>query len=144
MKTRSSRRSTGGYITAELAVALPAVLVVVLLSMWLLSCVAAQLRCVDAARAGARSAARGDAAAQSAAITQQRAPRGARVAVTTAGGVVRVVVRAEVHPLGVLLPLLPATPVSATAVAEREAPGRELPGREADLRGLGSRSVALP
>ena len=112
--------ATEGYATAEIAVALPVVMIVVLMAVWLLGCVGAQLRCVDAARAAARAAARGDAAAQVVTVGRDRAPRGAEVVVTVDGQVVRVVVTAEVPALGVLLGRLPGVTVSAVALAERE------------------------
>lgn len=49
-----------GMVTAELAAALPALALVVVLSVWCLSLVAVQLRCTDAAREAARAAARGE------------------------------------------------------------------------------------
>lgn len=55
-------------------------------------------------------------------VGRDRAPRGAEVAVTTDGQVVRVVVTAQVRPLGALVRLLPGTAVSAVAVAERKQP----------------------
>lgn len=110
-----------GYATAETAVVMPALVVVVLFAVWLLACVGAQLRCVDAARAGARSAARADPSSQVTSLARALAPRGAQVEVTTGGAFVTVVVRAQIHPLGVLVRLLPGTPVSARASAEREA-----------------------
>ena len=57
--------------TAELAVVLPAVLLVLAVALSALGLAIDQIRCVDAARAGARAAARGDTAA---AVTR----RGAR------------------------------------------------------------------
>ena len=138
MNTRS-KRSAGGYATAELAVTLPALIIIVLMAVWILACVNAQLRCVDGARAAARSAARGDPAGQVTEAARVRAPRGAQVVLTTTGTVVRVVVRAEVKPLGALVALLPGTPVSATAVAEREQPGAVaalLPGKLGAVAGL--------
>ena len=120
MRATSRRSATGGYATAEIAVALPVVMIIVLMAVWLLGCVGAQLRCVDAARAAARAAARGDAVAQIVEVARSRAPRGAAVDVTTGDQLVRVVVSAEVRPFGALAGRLPGTPVSALAVAERE------------------------
>ncbi|GAB3882575.1 hypothetical protein GCM10027612_13340 [Microbispora bryophytorum subsp. camponoti] len=40
-----------GSVTAETAVALPALVVVLIASLWAVTVVGAQLRCVDAARA---------------------------------------------------------------------------------------------
>ncbi len=53
-------RGEGGSVTAELAVALPAVVVVLLLVLGVGAASTAQVRVVDAARTGARLAAIGD------------------------------------------------------------------------------------
>ena len=49
-----------GIVTAEFAVVLPAVVFVLALSLGALALALDQVRCVDAARAGARAASRGD------------------------------------------------------------------------------------
>ena len=109
----------GGYATVEAAVALPSLLVVLAMAVWVIACVGAQLRCVDAARAAARVAARGDSVAASTAAGRATGPRGARVQVTTTGARVVVVVQAQVRPFGVAVHL-PSVHVQARAVAERE------------------------
>lgn len=87
-------------MTAELAVALPAV--TLLLAGLLVSGQAAvgQVRCADAAAAGARAAARGEAEPAVVAEAARRAPDGAHVTVTRAGGRVQVVVRVAVSGAG--------------------------------------------
>ncbi len=110
-----------GQVTAEAAVVLPVLLVVLAAALWVLASVSAQLSCVDAARAGARAAARGDAAGQVRTAALAVAPAGARIAVTLHGDEVVVRVDAEVHPFGPALRRLPATPVSARASAHVEA-----------------------
>jgi Flp pilus assembly protein TadG len=107
-------------VTAETAVVLPVLLVVLAAAVWVVACVAAELRCVDAARTGARAAARGDAPASVSAATSAVAPRGAEVDVASAGGEVTVVVRAVVHPFGAALSRLPGTAVAARATAVLE------------------------
>lgn len=103
---------------------LPVLFTVLALAVWVLVCVSAQLRCVDAARAGARVAARGDSTSSTMAAAQPLAPDNARITVQVQGAQVRVEVSAEVRPFGVVLRLLPAVHVGAHAVAEREdAPG---------------------
>ena len=47
-------------MTAELALALPTLMLIIAVGIWMQSAVALQARCQDAARAGARAAARGD------------------------------------------------------------------------------------
>ncbi len=110
----------GGQVTAEAAVVLPVLLVVLAAALWVLASVAAQVACVDAARVGARAAARGDdpQAVRRAALAV--APRDARVEVSTAGDEVTVRVRADVRPFGPALHRLPATAVDAEATAVLE------------------------
>jgi Flp pilus assembly protein TadG len=108
-----------GFATAEAAVVLPALVLVLVLAIGVVVSVGAQLRCVDAARVGARAAARGDSDAAIRSATAAVAPRGAVVTVRRAGTTVQVVVRARVLGTGVL----PAVPVDASATAEREPSG---------------------
>ncbi len=106
-------------VTAEAAVALPSLLVVLAAAVSVLACVGAQLRCVDAARAAARAAARGDDLSAVRAIADALAP-GARVTVSEGGDTVEVRVQARVEPLGPVLAGLPDVVVSGRAVAARE------------------------
>lgn len=109
-------------VTAEAAVVLPVLLVVLAAAVWVLAAVAAQLRCVDAARMGARAAARGDSVASVQAVTARAAPAGAAISVVRQDGQVTVVVRAVVRPFGAALARLPGTPVAARATALTEEP----------------------
>ena len=109
-------------VTAETAVVLPVLLVVLAAALWVLAAVAAQLRCVDAARIGARAAARGDSGSAVVTATAAVAPRGAQVRVVRSGDQVTVLVRAEVRPFGAALAQLPGTPVAASASAVVEDP----------------------
>lgn len=88
-------------VTAEIALALPALVIVVAALITVVVAVAAQLRCVAAAREGARAAARGESAAVVQQLAARAAPDGARVSVRAGGDTVTVVVRATVRPLGV-------------------------------------------
>ncbi|MEU3898802.1 TadE family type IV pilus minor pilin [Streptomyces sp. NPDC045251] len=90
-----SRDSDRGFVTAETAVVLPVLVVFAMALAWGLLVVAAQIQCVDAARTGARAAARQDPADAVAEVTREAAPRGARVTVSREGDRVRVVVVAE-------------------------------------------------
>ncbi|MBO0609624.1 TadE family type IV pilus minor pilin [Myceligenerans salitolerans] len=56
----ANREEERGTVTAELAVALPAVVLVLVAVLTLVAASMAQMRAVDAARAGARAAAIGD------------------------------------------------------------------------------------
>ncbi|MFF3378200.1 TadE family type IV pilus minor pilin [Streptomyces sp. NPDC002680] len=91
-----------GFVTAEAAVVLP---VLVLFSMglvWTLFVAAAQIQCVDAARAGARAAARQDPPDAVAAVARGAAPSGAEVTVSREGDLVRVEVVARSPGIGAL------------------------------------------
>lgn len=116
-------RVTGsrGSVTAEAAVLLPVLVVVLAAAVWALACVSAQLGCVDAARAAARAAARGDAPAAVRATGQRLAPEGAVVQHRPGNDTVEVRVSAEVRPFGGLLRVLPAVSVSGRATAAVEA-----------------------
>ena len=112
-----SRRRDRGMATAEFAVVLPALVLIIAAGLAMVSVVLAQLRCVDAAREAARAAARGEPpdVVRSAAV--RAAPAGARVDIGNAGDEVRVTVSA---PAGSVGGLLPPFHVSARAVALRE------------------------
>jgi Flp pilus assembly protein TadG len=99
-------------VTAETAVVLPVLLLVLAAAVAAVTVVGAQLRCVDAAREGARAAARGEAAAVE--LARRAAPEGAAVDVTVVGDEVRVTVTAEARPFG---PLPLRVPLTAEAVA---------------------------
>lgn len=102
-------------VTAETAVVLPVLLVVLAGAVSALTVVGAQLRCVDAAREAVRAAARGEDAVRVVALARAAAPDGARVTVDAGDGDdARVTVAAVVEPLG--LTAL-GVPVEATAVA---------------------------
>lgn len=115
--SRARCRGDRGMVTAEAAVVLPVLVVVLAMAVWLVACLSAQLRCVDSARAAARLAARGEAAAVVQAAALEGAPSGARVVVTRAGDRVTVVVASEVSPFGGVLDALPGIPVGGRAVA---------------------------
>jgi Flp pilus assembly protein TadG len=110
-----------GSVTAEAAVVLPVLLVVLAAAVWVLLCVAAQLRALDAAHLGARAAARGDGPGEASDIARRVAPTDAAVAVTRGDGLVEVVVTAQVRPFGQALRVVPAVTVRARAVAADEA-----------------------
>lgn len=84
-----------GFVTAESAVVLPVLVVFATALVWGLLVMAAQIQCVDAARTGARAAARQDPAAAVLEVTRATAPRGAAVTISREGDQVRVVVVAK-------------------------------------------------
>ncbi|MEU9731234.1 TadE family type IV pilus minor pilin [Streptomyces sp. NPDC048002] len=87
-------------MTAESAVALPILVMFAMALVWGLLVIAAQIQCVDAARTGARAAARQDPAGEVVAVTREAAPAGAEVTFSRAGDRVRVVVVAKPALLG--------------------------------------------
>ncbi|MGW6735203.1 TadE family type IV pilus minor pilin [Streptomyces sp. NPDC055013] len=103
-KRRSGRLavwgSDQGFVTAESAVVLPVLVMFAMALVWCLIVVAAQIQCVDAARTGARAAARQDPADAVIEVTREAAPRGATVTVGRKGDEVRVVVVAKPPVLG--------------------------------------------
>jgi hypothetical protein len=107
-------RSERGSVTAETAVALPAVVAVLVVSLTAVTATGARLRCQDAAGQTALLAARGD---QDAVAAGRRvAPDGAVIEVSPSGALVRAECRATVAPAGGL----PVPETTATAVAEYE------------------------
>ncbi|MFJ9739983.1 TadE family type IV pilus minor pilin [Streptomyces sp. NPDC101166] len=82
-------------MTAESAVVLPVLVAFAMALVWGLLVMAAQIQCVDAARAGARAAARQDPEGAVVAMAREIAPGGARVTVSREGDRVRVTVAAE-------------------------------------------------
>lgn len=111
------RRGEAGAATAELAVALPALVLVLALALAAVDLGVAHVRCVDAARAGARALARGDDGATALSETRGAAPSGSSVESALAGPRVTVVVTA---PVPALLRPLGIAPPRAVAVARLE------------------------
>jgi Flp pilus assembly protein TadG len=107
-----------GSVTAETALALPAVVIVLAAVVGAAAGLAAQVRCIDAARAGARLAARGESDDRVIAAAQRLAPSGSRIDLAPGPGSVTVRVVT-----GVRIPLpVPPVQVQASAVADRETP----------------------
>ncbi|MDQ4039265.1 MAG: pilus assembly protein [Actinomycetota bacterium] len=108
-------------VTAEAAVVLPVLVFVLAAALAAVSVVTAQLRCTDAAREGARAAARGESSAAVREIAASSAPEASTVSVRQDGETVTVDVSAEVP----LFPGLgPSMTVSDSATAALE-PGVE-------------------
>lgn len=96
---RRSERARGpgsdrGSVTVEAAVVLPVLALFAMALLWALAASAAQIRCVDAARAGARAAARAESPDAVTAVARAAAPEGARVTVARQGELWRVTVEA--------------------------------------------------
>ncbi|MER8003408.1 TadE family type IV pilus minor pilin [Streptomyces sp. NPDC095613] len=91
-----------GFVTAEAAVAVPVLVGFTLALVWALTAAAAQIQCVDAARAGARAAARSEPRAVAEATARAAAPDGATVTVERTDGLWRVRVDARAPGPGAL------------------------------------------
>lgn len=111
---RPPNRWDRGSATAELAVSLPTLMVLLSAGVLAVGAVGVKVECVSAAREGALSAARGDGGE---AAARRTAPDGASVTVSVAGDVARATVSAPVPLLGSMLT------VEATSVAAVE-PGQ--------------------
>lgn len=84
--------------TAEFAVAIPAVALVLVLSLSAVMTVLDQVRCVDAARAAARAVARGDDAGEARLVGGRLAPPGAGIDIRRGAELVEVEVRGSPAP----------------------------------------------
>ncbi|MFF9688945.1 TadE family type IV pilus minor pilin [Streptomyces sp. NPDC014623] len=113
--SRRDRGADGGAVTAEAAMGLPVLVAFVIALVWALVAASDQIRCVDAARAGARAAARSEPEAAVRSAAQAVAPGKARIAVERAGGLWRVRVEAPTPGPGPL-----SLTLSAEAVASAE------------------------
>ncbi|MFF3325800.1 TadE family type IV pilus minor pilin [Streptomyces sp. NPDC002889] len=117
-------------MTAEAAVAVPALVLFAVALVWALMAACAQIQCVDAARAGARAAARSEPRAAAVAAARSAAPSGARVSLTRAGDLWRVRVEADTAgpgPLALTLGAEAAAPAEDTAPEGTEARGAAVP-----------------
>lgn len=103
-----------GTVTAEFAVALPALVLVVTFALGAVDLMLDKVRCVDAARDAALTSARGG---DGVAAGLARAPGGATVVVTTDGRSVRAVVTVRATPLDLRLGTFEVT-ASSTALLE--------------------------
>ncbi|MFE7383136.1 TadE family type IV pilus minor pilin [Streptomyces zhihengii] len=124
MPSSEAGRGDRGSVTAEAAVALPALVVFALALVWALMAAAAQIQCVDAARAGARAAARSEPGPAALAAARSAAPDGARVTLARDGDLWQVEVEARSPGPGALTLTLGAR---AAALAE-DSVGREPAG----------------
>ncbi|WAL96948.1 TadE family type IV pilus minor pilin [Streptomyces sp. Je 1-369] len=95
LRARLPGLSDRGFVTAEAAVVLPTLVLFTMALIWTLLAASAQIQCVDAARAGARAAARQDPDEAAVAAARQAAPRGANVSVRREADLVRVEVVAD-------------------------------------------------
>jgi Flp pilus assembly protein TadG len=121
-RPRRRRKGESGAVTAELALALPTLMLIVAVGIWMQSAVALQARCQDAARAGARAAARGDPDTAIRSAISAALPVGASVGISRAGSQVTVTVSASVPVPGGLSSFVSGPSVSGSAAAQDEDP----------------------
>ncbi|MFE6126844.1 TadE family type IV pilus minor pilin [Streptomyces sp. NPDC056437] len=122
-----------GSVTAEAAVAVPALVVFAMALVWALMAASAQIQCVDAARAGARAAARSEPPAAAVATARSAAPDGARVTVGRTGDLWRVRVEAAAPGPGALGLTLSAEAAAFAEDAVGDAPGSDsTPGGDSE------------
>lgn len=115
-----------GAVTVEAALALCSLVVVLALGLAGISAVAAQLRCIDAAREAARLTARGE-QHRGEELARRLAPHGAVVQVRVSGD--EVTARVSADPVATLLP---GIEVAAEAAAALEPGGVLEPGTASD------------
>ncbi|WP_282703379.1 TadE family type IV pilus minor pilin [Streptomyces sp. CC219B] len=133
MRGCERRWNDRGFVTAESAVVLPVLVMFAMALVWGLLVVAAQIQCVDAARTGARAAARQDPADAVVEVTREAAPAGAEVTVSRNGGLVRVVVVAKPS----VLRGLPFEVREEAVAAAEEMTGAEAPAAAGAGAGVG-------
>ncbi|MCX2970538.1 MULTISPECIES: TadE family type IV pilus minor pilin [Streptomyces] len=119
MRACEPRADDRGQASAELAAVVPTLALLVTVCVWGLLTVGAQIRCLDAARAGARAAARAEPLDAVLATARSAAPPAAAVSAEREGALVRVRVRAQSPGPGPL-----TLTVSGEAVAHAEEGGR--------------------
>jgi hypothetical protein len=113
-------RHDRGAVTAETAIVLPVLVVLLLVGLWVVGVVVANIRCVDAARDVARAVARGEPGDVAQRIGERSAPPGAVIGISRDGTDVRVVVEADVKLDWVLLSKLPSVEVRGQAAVQIE------------------------
>ncbi|GAA3961402.1 hypothetical protein GCM10023085_49790 [Actinomadura viridis] len=122
-------------VTAEIAVALPALVLVTALALWGVTAASVQLACTDGARSGARAAARGESVAAVRALVTRAVPAGASVRVHRDAQSSRVEIAVPVKaPGGARLPPLV---IRADATAINEPGVGEGASEDARVRGRG-------
>lgn len=107
-------------VTAETALALSGLVVVTLAMVWVVSVVALQARCTDAARDAARAVARGESLAVSREIGRRSAPAGSTILTRVQGDLATVEVDVDAGPPWPALAHLPPVTLRARAVVALE------------------------
>jgi len=109
-------------VTAELAAAVPALLVVHVVGVSVVQLGVDEVRCVDAARLAARALARGDSEVSARDVAARAGPAGAGVSVAAFGSEITVTVSASRDLAG-----WRSVTVQGAATAQREEPAGEVP-----------------
>ncbi|WP_131788071.1 TadE family type IV pilus minor pilin [Protofrankia symbiont of Coriaria ruscifolia] len=120
-RNRGRRTPDGGQATAELAVAIPSLILVLLIAIWVVSAVSVQAQCAEAARIGARAAARGETDEVVRAWAGRAAPRGSTISISRTADVVVVRIRFGVRATGVLARITPPIDITMSSTAPTEA-----------------------
>lgn len=115
------RQADGGMVTAETAILLPALALLLAGMLWVIAGVMGELRCLDAARETARVMARGDSAEAAQQLARRLAPAGAAVRISRSGGEVTAEVRAFQPVFGGWVGRLGRLPLHASATVTDEA-----------------------
>lgn len=108
-------------VSAETALAIPAVVLVLVLCLAAVQLGVDRVRCVDAARVAARELSRGEDVGRATGDAGRVAPEGARVEAGVAGR--DAVVTVTITPPGPLAAMVPATSCRASARMERSGDG---------------------
>ncbi|MEV3923399.1 TadE family type IV pilus minor pilin [Actinomadura coerulea] len=116
--------SDRGMATAEIAVALPSLVLITAMALWGVRAASIQLACTDAARSGARAAARGESLTAVRELVESGVPKEATVQLHRDEATVRVDISAPVATAAAIG--LPPVIVQAHAAAESE-PGTPPP-----------------
>lgn len=105
-----------GMVTAETAISLTVLVVVMLAMLWVVTLVGWQARCLDAARDAARAMARGESAASSRFEASRSAPPGADIQIEVVGDLAIATVGLRARPPWPILSALPAVSLESKAV----------------------------
>jgi len=115
----SAQREERGAVTAEMALALPVLISLLLLGIWSIGLVVLNIRCIDAARDVARAVARGESPEEATAIGRRTVPTGTIVIAREASDIKVTVTAVPAHQPP-LLSLLSPTTLTATATLQAE------------------------
>jgi hypothetical protein len=116
-----------GMVTAETAISMSALVVVLLAMLWVVTLVGWQARCLDAARDAARAMARGESTASSSSEASRSAPPGARIQIDVVGDLAIATVGLQARPPWPILSALPAVPLEGKAAVVIEPPTDDEP-----------------